>query len=78
MKLITDKDGAVVQGFAPKSGKVIDQGVYTPLRDEVIFLGIDVDITIDGITITYPIGSVLVLAQGSSVEFGVSTPVHCL
>jgi len=78
MKLITDKDGAVVQGFAPKSGKVIEQGVYTPLKDEVVFLGVDVDITMDGVTLTYPVGSVLILAQGVSVEFGTATPVHCL
>ncbi len=64
-----------VQVFVPFAGATLTSP-YTTVDDEVIITSIDMDITIDGVTVTYLAGSVIGLSQDVIYTLAGNLPVH--
>jgi len=75
MQLQKDKNGYKLQIFTPTVGTTL-VSPYTPTKDEVVMVGADVTITIDGVAILYTAGSVVGLRGGASYTLSVSVAVH--
>ena len=77
MLLVDDKNGNVVQGFAPTSGKTY-QGEVTVNTPTAIKLGADVTITIDGKSVDYDEGFGLILIPNTTYIFSNNVDCHVM
>ena len=77
MDLISDKDGYKIQGFAPSKG-ITYSGSVTVTQATGAKLGADVNISIDGKTVTYSSGDGLILVPGVTYIFGSSVDCHIM
>ena len=77
MFLVNDNYGHIIQGFAPNKG-VTYSGTVTVQKVTGAKLGSDVNISINGKTITYSSGDGLVLIPGVTYTFGSSVDCHVM
>ena len=77
-ELMQDSKGEKIQVYVPVAGKTIPLGTYSPEKDEVVMLGVEVAITIDTVPLTYPINFVIGLDSDKTYTFSVDTPVHTI
>lgn len=77
MLLIDDKNGNIVQGFAPTGGKTYN-GTITVDKVTCIKMGSNVNITIDGKELQYYQGAGLILLPNIQYIFSSSTDCHIM
>ena len=77
MLLVDDKNGHIIQGFAPSKG-VTYSGSVTVMQTTGVKLGADVNISINSKTIMYSSGDGLVLIPGVTYTFGTSIDCHVM
>ncbi len=77
MQLEIDGNRQAIQGFAPTKGTTLS-GAYTPTKTECIKFGSDVDVSINGVSISYTSGDGLVLVDGVTYTFSASVNVHMM
>ena len=75
MELNEDINGYKVQVFTPSKGVTLPT-TYTPMRNEIVILGDDVTITLDGISVDYNASSVIGLKQNVTYTLSVAVNVH--
>jgi len=75
MQLNEDINGYKVQVFTPSKGATLPT-TYTPTQNEVVMLGDDVTITLDGVSVDYISGSVIGLKKGITYTLSAETTVH--
>ena len=77
MLLVDDKNGNVIQGFAPNKG-VTYSGSVTVQKVTGAKLGSDISITIDSKTVNYTAGEGIILIPGVSYTFSGSVDCHIM
>ena len=77
MLLVDDKNGHIIQGFAPSKG-VTYSGSVTVTQATGAKLGADVSISIEGKNIAYSSGDGLILVPGVTYIFGSSVDCHIM
>jgi len=74
-KLSADTLGYKIQAFTLRGARMSGTASYTPVKDELVHLGAEALITVDGIEVTFPAGDKIVLAKGVTYTFGSSIPL---
>lgn len=77
MRLESDDNYVKIQCFAPKSAMNIPTS-FKPYDDLLVKLGEKVDITIDGIVVTYSKGEQIILSEGIEYTFSSAVDVHIM
>ena len=75
MQLQEDKFGYKIQMFVPTKGATL-ASPYTPAEDEIILLGGNITVTVDGVGVPYTVGTVIGLRKGVKYTLSASVGVH--
>lgn len=78
MELLRSESGIIINSFIAIKGLVIPQGIYTVDKLQAVILGLDVDITIDNVTLSYPSGTGFIFSPNVEYTLSVDVPCHVM
>ena len=73
--LLKDSRDFTIQVFTPTQGATLTSP-YSPVANEIVMLSDEAEITIDGVTVLYPAGSVIGLNTRVEYTFATDLIVH--
>ena len=78
MEFLRSESGILINSFIATKGQVISSGLYTVDKLQAVILGVDVDITIDNVTLSYTSGSGFIFSPNVEYTLSVEVPCHIM
>lgn len=78
MELLRSESGILINSFIATKGLVIPQGIYTVDKLQAVILGVDVNITINNVTIFYISGTGFIFSPNVEYTLSVDVPCHVM